>query len=456
MEARDGPGRIRPLPPVEPDAAAAGPTEPPPGDRRWVPLAVAGAALAFFAVLAGSFGTGPPPGDDGAAAGETDGTSPSLGATPPPSTTTTQPPPTLEQLVPDLDRGLVLVYRATDEALLGQVTWNRSAASPGTQLLTGAAATTAVFDSSHRGLLSFTKGQKTTLWVGRPPVAEPVFVDVSGAAWHSSTALRLAFVGRLPGADARHLFTATALANGGIADLVDLGPVPGGSRLVGWGDWGFVLSRLPNPTVRQWEVPDPDNPSGPPVTEALHVTLLLGPGGEVVRSVPATAHAVGPAGELVLQPTTAAYEAAIGAGHAPDELGFVGEVATVIADPEEAEEVIGTASATVVVVGSDLGQMGITMRANATTRYLFVPGGDAVAAVGSGDGRLLVYVESFDGSTRRLTSVEEADVAVGFSRNGTYLIGHQLSTGDVVFLDWRRGIAGRVPFDLGRVLAVDV
>ncbi len=288
--------------------------------------------------------------------------------------------------------------------------------------------------------------------MGRVPDVVPSFIDIRGAAWHPTEPARIAFVGRSPGSSRYHLFTARGVAPGGIADLVDQGPVPTGSELLAWGDWGFTLSRLVAPTLRMWEVPGEEGPGGEPARELLHITLVLDGEGDVVRSIPGVPETVGPHGELVVQPRIGAYRAAIDAGYTPDELGFQGEVVLV------GERDVGLSMA--AVVGPDLVPTSArffldeTDLAEGTRQFLFTPDGAVVAMVNVRDEGLEVTASRLY-SNSVVRSTVDADRAVGFSRDGTYLVTQDDSTGEIVLLDWGRGSSIRIPFELGRLLVFD-
>lgn len=449
MEARDEPGKVRPLSPDEPGAVSGGVGATATPDRRWIPIAVAAGALVVFGLIAGVLGRAPVGAPD-AAPDEpaTDTTSSGLGSPPAPPTTTTTLPPTLEQRAPLLERSARIVYRGNDGTSTNQLTWRLADEEPGAPASTGAAAVSAEFDASHQELYWITTGQRDTLWVGLPPIAEPAFVDVSGAAWHPTTPLAIAWLGRLPGSEAYHLYRASVLPTAGLDTLLDLGPVPDRSRLVGWGEWGFLLDVPAPPAVRQWEVPDPRNPGGPTIFQPLGFGLVLDPLGNAVSAFAGTPRAVSPDGHLVVQPAPEAFAAAAESGFDPASIGIQGPL-----------EVIrrGADGAPFVVVRPDLSLTGVTFAPSSpATSFRFTPTGLHVAAMGVTEGRFAVVTQAVDGSQRRLTSIDDADVALGYSRDGSLLILHDLSSGAIVLHDWNRGASFRIPFALGRVLAVDV
>ncbi len=449
MEAREEPGRIRPLPPELPEIAASDGSRPPPPDRRWVPIAVAVVALAFFGLLAGLF-SGPV--DDESpqarpAAEPADTTLPSLGGPAPPSTTTTTAPPTLQQTASILSRPLQMIYRNHAGTTTSRATWNLDDTEPSDQRTTGAAAMEAAYDASYQQTLWITQGQNDTLWIGQPPIAEPVFVDVAGAHWHPTLPRALAWVGTPPGADEPHLYRASSLATTGLEGLIDIGPVPGNSELVGWGDWGFALRVGVPVSLRQWEVPDPAG-SEASVFEVLEFTVLLDPLGAVIAAVPASPHAVGPNGELVLRPANGAMAAATAAGFDPGDIGITIEPTAID---------IGSAGEPVVALAPGLAPTGVGFEPPARVSYFaFSPDGNLVAALGELGGRFAVTTVSLDGRVRRITSVENVNASLGFSRDGALLVLHNRDNGDIVFHDWNRGASFRIPFSDGVVLAVDV
>ncbi len=449
MEARDEPGKIRPLPPDQPDTAPGDDGAPTLPDRRWIPIAVAAGALVVFGLIAGVLGRSPA-GAPEAAPDEavTDTTVSGLGSPPPPPTTTTTVPPTLQDRAPLLERSARIVYRGSDGTSTSQLTWRLGDEDPGTPASTGAAAVSAEFDASRQELFWITTGQRDTLWVGVPPIAEPVFVDVAGAAWHPTTPLAIAWLGRPPGTDSFHLYRATVLPTAGLDTLLDLGPVPERSRLVGWGDWGFVLD-VPAPIgIRQWEVPDSRDPGGPTVFQPLGFGLVLDPLGNVVSAFVGSPRAASADGHMVVQPAPEAYELATADGFDPASLGITGPLTVVRRGQDEAP---------FVVVGSDLSPGGVTFTPSSpATTFGFTPDGRYVAAMGATEGRFAVVTQAVDGSQRRLTSVDGVDVALGYSREGSLLILHDLRSGAIVLHDWNRGASFRLPFTLGRVLAVDV
>lgn len=450
MEARDEPGGVRPLPPDEPEGLPVAAAAPPLPDRRWIPIAVAAAALVFFGLVAGLLAR---TAEDGPAArpadGATDTTVGGLGAPPPPPTTTTTLPPTLAERVPVLDRSARIVYRGTDGTSTNQLTWRLADDTPNAPSTTGAAAVEAVFDASRQELFWTTTGQRDTLWVGFPPIAEPAFVDVAGPAWHPTTPLALAWLGRPPGEEAFHLYRATVLPTAGLDTLTDLGPIPSGSRLVGWGDWGFVLEVSPPIGARQWRIPDLLDRSGQSTFQPLGFGLVLDPLGTTVAGFVGTPRAVGPDGHIVVQPAPEAFALATEDGL--DAASLVGIDSTLVVIAR------GPAEEPFVVLRPDLTPSGVTFSPSSpATTFRFTPDGQHVAAMGARDARFAIVTEALDGSQRRLTSVNGVDVSLGYSRDGSLLILHGVGTGDIVFHDWNRGATFRVPFTLGRVLAVDV
>ncbi|MDQ3781697.1 MAG: hypothetical protein M3349_02010, partial [Actinomycetota bacterium] len=327
MKPSEGPGPIRTLPPElpEPSAAAGGqPVNPP--DRRWVPLAALGVLIAVFTAV-GIFETAPPEAAEQAA--PTVDTVPSLaGDAAAVTTTTVVDEPSLAELIPGLDHSPVVLYRPDDDRT-AMASWYLRSGQPRTSVTWGASSTTAALDASNSLVMAITNEGASTMWVGSAPLVVPAFIDVRGAAWHPTEGGRIAFVGRAPGAEAHHLYTALGRPTGGITNLVDLGGVPERTELLGWGEWGFALSRLVEPSLRLWDVSDPDNPDGFVTRELLHIAIFLDADGRARISMPALPHAVGPNGEMVIQPRIAAYQAAIAAGHSTEELGFVGEVVLV-------------------------------------------------------------------------------------------------------------------------------
>jgi hypothetical protein len=449
MEARDEPGKIRPLSPDEPEAAPGARGAPSLPDRRWIPIAVAAGALIVFGLIAGVLGSSPADTPQSAPdQTQTDTTVSGLGAPPPPPTTTTTLPPTLLERAPLLERAARIVYRGSDGTSTNQLTWRLTDEEPGPAASTGAAAVVAAFDASRQELFWITTGQRDTLWVGLPPIAEPAFVDVAGAAWHPTTPLAVAWLGRPPGETVYHLYRATVLPTAGLDTLIDLGPVPEGGRLIGWGDWGFTLE-IPAPIgIRQWEVPDPTDPDGATVYQPLGFGLVLDPLGNPVSAFVGSPRASSADGHMVVQPAPEAFELAMASGLDPASLGIAGELTVVGRGPDNAP---------FVVVAPDLTPTGVTFTPSSpATTFRFTPSGDHVAAMGATEGRFAVVTQAIDGSQRRLTSVDEVDVALGHSRDGSLLILHDLSSGAIVLHDWNRGASFRLPFALGRVLAVDV
>jgi hypothetical protein len=72
----------------------------------------------------------------------------------------------------------------------------------------------------------------------------------------------------------------------------------------------------------------------------------------------------------------------------------------------------------------------------------------------SNDGRLEATTTRLFSNALVRTRVD-ADRAIGFSRDGTYLAAQDDETGDLVLLDWSRGSVARIPFEQGRVLSLD-
>jgi len=445
MEARDTPAKIRPLSPDMPEGPALEQARPLP-DRRWIPIAFAAVALILFGAIAGLYGgtetEEPAGGGDDVTATTLGG----LGGQPPPTTTTTTVPPTLGERVPLLERSARIVYLASDGVSTSQVTWTLVADAPGTAASTGAAAGEAVFDASHRSIFMITPGQRDTLWVGLPPIAEPVFVDVNGAAWHPTTPLTLAFVGRPPGADTPHLYRAEVLPSTEPAALTDLGPVPPHSRLVGWGDWGFVLDVFA--AVGPIEVQDSQDVSGSGSVQHLGFGLILDPTGAPTHAFAGTPTAVGPDGRLVVRTAHDELELAISfAGTDPLALGITTPLTTLPRPP------VGEPF---VVLGPDLADTGVSFGPMPpATSFHFTPDGGHIAAVGTRAGRFVIVTVALDGGGRRQTSIDGAEATLGYSRDGSLLIMRD-ADGGIVFHDWNRGATFHIPFALGTVLAVDV
>lgn len=447
MEARDEPGRIRPLPPELPEFAASDGSPPPPPDRRWVPIAVAGGALVFFGLLAGLFGASTDTGvEAGGARLPSDTTLPGLRGDSPATTTTTAAPPTLRQMASVLERPLRIIYRDREGATTSRVTWDLDSPVASDLVTSGAAATAASYDASHQQLLWITEGENETLWLGEPPSAEPVFVDVAGAHWHPTLARTLAWVGTPPAAGLPHLYRATSLATTGLEGLVDIGPVPVGSELIGWGDWGFAL-RVPVPvSLRQWAVPDRSG-DGSTVFQLLEFTLVVDPLGAQASAAAGSPLAVGPKGSIIVRPANDAFEAAVAAGFSAGDIGI--EVPLTRVET-------GASGEPIVLVGPALGPTAVAFDAPAPVmNFLFSSSGSHVTAMGEFEGRYTITTRATDGSLRRITSVDNVDAAIGFSRDGALLILHNRDNGDIVFHDWNGGASFRVPFSAGRVLVVD-
>jgi hypothetical protein len=446
MEARDEPGRIRPLPPDLPEVAAPGGSAPPPRDRRWVPLAVAAGALVFFGVIAGVLSG---PANEGSAVGRSASVTTTIGAIGAPErTTTTIPPapPLLAEWAPPLQRDISIVYVEPSGVVTSEVLWSRDADAPGGPLSSGAAARVAAFDSPREQVMWITQGeQRQTLWVGRPPLAEPVFIDVTTAAWHTSAGGALAWIGRPPGSNSYHLFTAHSVP-GGLEATTDLGQVDDGAELVAWGDWGYLIRLTPPPEYRRWEVDDPTNP-GSSAFLVLDFAVCLDPAGMPVAAYAATPRAASALGHVVLQPATQAFELAVGAGLDVDALGLGVEPATVPQGPNGEPVVMLHPDRTMSDVAFEI--------KSPVTTFAFTPAATHVSAMGPVADRFAIETRTIDGSGLRITSVENVDTFVGFTREGTMLVLHSSTPGALVFHDWDRGASYRVPFDLGRVLAVD-
>lgn len=450
MKPSEGPGPIRTLPPElpEPPPTAGGqPAKPP--DRRWVPLAALGVVIAVLTAV-GIFETAPPEAAEQAA--PTVDTVPSLAGDAAVTTTTVADEPSLAELVPGLDHSPVVLYRPDDDRT-AMASWYLRAPQPRTSVTWGANSTTATLDASRSMVMAITNEGESTLWVGSAPLVVPAFIDIRGAAWHPTDGARIAFVGRAPGSDAHHLYTALGRPTGGITNLVDLGAVPDRTELLGWGEWGFALSRLVEPSLRLWDVSDPDDPDDFVTRELLHIAIFLDADGRPRISMPALPHAVGPNGEVVIQPRIAAYEAAIAAGHSAEELGFVGEVALA----GEREQGVTTAA----VVGPELNPTNALFfideaaMASGSVEFMFSPDGATVVMLAQRDGQMVVSASRLDSNSIRQSYVP-ADRAIGFSNDGTYLITQNEQTGHILLVNWDRGSSVRIPFTLGPVLVFDV
>lgn len=445
MEARDAPDKIRPLPPDL--AGDATPEGPPPPDRRWVPIAVAAGALVFFGVLAGLLGSAPTTTSGPNEAEPPPTTLPGLGAPPPPPTTTTRAPQTLRERIPILERSLTVIYQGDDGTSTRLQTWPIGAIEPSEATSSGGRAEAAMFDTSFAELAWVTTGRHDTLWLGAPPQGEPAWIDISGAAWHATTPLALAWLARDPADGTIHLYRATALPTG-LEQLTDLGPLPEGSELVGWGDWGFALNVPPPSLMRQWRIPDPTGATPNTVFQPLAFTIILDDLGVETAALVGTARATGPDGHLVIQPAPEAYRLALDGGLDVVALGLQTEPIVVGRDPQERPFALLAPDLTPTDVGF--------APASPATTFVFTPDGAHVTAAGAIEGRFAMVTEAVDGTQRRITSVAGADALIGFSRDGKLLVLHDRSGGGLTFHDWNRGASWQLPFPSGSVLAVDV
>ncbi|MGI8821987.1 MAG: hypothetical protein ACR2JP_01555 [Acidimicrobiia bacterium] len=449
MKGNEASGPIRTLPPITPEAAGGGHRSSAPPDRRWIPLAAVAAAIAVFTAI-GIFESAPP--QQEAQQERTSQTAPSLAGDASPTTTSAPDAPSLAALIPGLDHSPTVLFRP-DGDRTAVASWYLRSSEPRTSITWGANSVVAALDAARSLVMAVTNEGASTLWVGSAPVVAPAFIDIGGAAWHPTDPGRLAFVGRAPGSDAYHLYTAQGRSTGGITDLVDLGRSPGRAELVAWGDWGFLLSRLVEPSLRLWEVPDLEDDEGATTSELLHIAILLDADGRPHRSFPGLPAAVGPNGEMVIQPRIASYRAAIAAGHTDEELGFVGEVMLI------GERDLGLTTA--VVVGPD--QIATSARflldqrtmASGAVGFVFTPDGAAVAMVAHQDGRMVVTTSHLHSNSTIRTFVD-ADRVIGFSRDGVYLITQNEEAGHLLLLDWIRGSSVRIPFTLGRVFVFDI
>ena len=444
MKGSEEQGPIRTLPPVLPDAPTAdGSRLPEPPDRRWIPIAAVGVAIAVLTAV-GLFDS---PADTNAQGDPTAATVPDLAGDAPP--TTTVPPSELE--APPALAGVRSVVYRPDEDTTAWAAWFPSSGAPSPGVTWGADSAGASVSSMGRLVMTVTDEAAPTLWVGRRGSVVPAFIDVHGAAWHPADDGRIAFVGRVPGTDGYHLFTATVGSLGNVSYLVDRQPVSPRSELVAWGDWGFVLSHRVEPSLRAWEVTVPGT-EDTSARELLHVTLLLGPSGRPLVSLPGIPLEVGPNGEMVIQSRVAAYRAALAAGYTDRQLGFVGEVIPV-GEPDlhlTKIAVLGPGqeptNAQFLVDDADVDARRIA--------FVFTPDGSAVSMVSSNDGRLEATTSRLFSNALVRTRID-ADRAIGFSRDGAYLAAQDDETGDLVLLDWSRGSVTRVPFAQGRILSLD-
>ncbi len=414
-----------------------------------MPLAALGAVIAVLTAV-GIFETAPPEAAEQAA--PTVDTVPSLAGDAPATATTVVDEPSLAALIPGLDHSPAVIYRPDDDRT-AMASWYLRAGQPRTSVTWGASSTTAALDASNRLVMAITNEGASTLWVGSAPLVVPAFIDIRGAAWHPTEDARIAFVGRAPGSKAHHLYTAVGRPTGGITNLVDLGAVPDRTELLGWGEWGFALSRLVEPSLRLWDVSDPANPDGFVTRELLHIAIFLHADGRPRISMPALPRSVGPNGEMVVQPRIAAYRAAIAAGHTNEELGFLGEVTLV------GERELGVTTA--AVVGPDQSPTNALFfideeaMASGSVEFMFSPDGATVVMLAQRDGRMVVTASRLDSNSTRQSFVP-ADRAIGFSNDGVYLITQNEETGDILLVNWDRGSSVRIPFTLGRVLIFDV
>jgi hypothetical protein len=370
-------------------------------------------------------------------AGATDTTIPGLGVAPPPPTTTTTIPPTLEAMVPDLERDIEIVY--VDGNTTRTATWRRDQQVNGPPRTIATAAVTADFDAAGSSLLLATHGAlRDALWVGSVWRAEPVWVDITSAAWHPQRAGTLAWIGRLGTQDEYRLMTGTTVdgATGGLATLTDFGPLRTRSTVAGWGDWGFVLG-VEAPAV----VADDGG-------RRHLLTVVLDAEGRQVAAHPGWPWRASVDGHVIVDSADEAFDAAVAAGFDPADIGVTVPVTPLTNDaPDGTILLVDPAGA--------VHDPGLYPRSSSHTLFAFTADGTVVSMIDRVVGRMAVESVSLDGSVRRLTSVEGAERYVGHSNDGRYVLLANSNDGRIALHDWDRGSTFEIPFDEGVVIAVN-
>ncbi|MDJ0959188.1 MAG: hypothetical protein QNJ88_00925 [Acidimicrobiia bacterium] len=423
MEAWESSDQIRPLPPEAP------PEGPGPDrgrtPRSWLPLAIAAAALGAFAVGSALFARTEP--TDVAATTTTTSTTttvPSLAADAPATTTTTTipRPPTLSDRVPNVSQ----VFTVMAEGMDTTIEWWSVGFREALAFDVASSVTSAVFnlDGSLLGLLSTEGEENGTLRIGEPTSIGTRFVDVSSFAWHDTFARDIAFIATLPLDDEPSLLTATvANASFDLLFLRRVAPVAEDARVVAWGEWGIALvgsePRVVTIERNTSEVPYP-------------VSIVLdAEGNELARTDGWIVDAL-PGGPLLIR--------------------------TFWQVDETAEDGVPVLSPDYAVTRTDVsfapdGRFDLL---TASSVAFLNPNGTHMSEVTTNpSGITLITSRRFDRPSNRSASVPGFHEPLGFTRDGSLFIVHDLAEGELVFVDWGNSRQYRVPTGLGRAIAVD-
>ncbi len=300
MEAPEGPGRITPLPPPEPDGVGR-PFERAP--RQWMPVGLALAGLVAFAIWL-AVTTNPLPNQ--AAAGRSQGTLTPLSVddAPPasslvPIATSTTIAPTLGDMLPWLEGSLVIFSTAADGTFLN--VWDATLPKPATYRLSG----TNVLDiSPEPESLSFVAYETggdvvNSLYVGGWQRQEPVFIGSQGFAWDPEGSATIMWIG------VDQLSGESALYRKQVPRTVErVAPMPPNSRLAGWTTSGLLVTVAAGPAEVMVDA------NGAVRTKRPALTELRDPEGNVLGTVVAEPLRATSSGTVVAIGTADAFEAA--------------------------------------------------------------------------------------------------------------------------------------------------
>ena len=408
MEARDGQPRVRPLEPA-PEAGEVTP-DPVLRQRRRAPEVVVASGILVFGLLLVVFGTGGRSQDTG------DDVLPGLGeagAVPNITTTTTTLPPRLDELLPIAGNPLIVV---SSEPTPAAAIWLPDQRSPRIYALPTPGIASATFDAGA-GFVAMIDEDSRALLAGKSPgnVAELIAERVSGAAWHPTEPGALAFT-------SEELFRVVLGVAEFHTDLLGtttvrvMARLPLGSRLVTWGDWGYIV-----------ETPAPESSEG-----AERAILVLDATGAPQRAMPGRAVTAG--GGVVL---VAGIDPAASPEKAAADLSSAGLAPTVAMPP------VGLAlfDQTFTRVGPEiLGEV-----TAAPTVTISASGKTVALSTITDTGRTSITIVDLEGRAPRIVSLDAPADALGFIGTESFFALQDRDTLALYIVDWRSGSQYEVP-----------
>ncbi len=417
-------GRVRTLPPEPPERSGSTGAEeapdhaaPPRLQRAWLSFALI-ALLGGIAIglIAGGLGSADMPSPTTTSTSQPGLVGDATEAAPQITTTTTTtlapvlPPPVLGDLVIDLS-GRLLVTGA-DAGGAYTAVWPAGLAEP-IRVAAPVAPSFAAYDAERRfvAFLALSDGDSWVLFLGQsdqlPPKAQ--LAGVLSFSWHDRQPLAIAWTAQDPVGGTTALATSTiAPGSRNIAEIAEIVEVSPRSRVVAWGDWGFLLQE------DQWLwrlAPDGTR------LRAVHGRFLAASTVDtlLIEATPPTADTVFPA-EFVVPPSI---------------------------DPERGNVYVADLEFT--SVGDSVFPVG--------HGYTLSPDGGWVVATSISLTPGAIRAERVDGAGRRATSVTDAEF-VGWSDDGTFLLFGSSDGTELIVVNWQRGPQFRLSWQGDIVAAV--